>query len=888
MTKESSSSISFYNRQTLYTSFLRSHPIVNNSIVAMGKKGGKSGGGGGGKKGGAASTPKCTCDHPYQCSCGNRPERPSKGHKWYPEEQIWAGKGHKQKGASGQTASVSKDAVVTRKGQTKIEQWQKLPSQLLADICKKEKRPPPKYKALDKHGSKHKYRCIVQDAKQSRRGGEHDLILIPREAVDNEEQAREESALLALLQLTPKIPHERKLPEPYKTTWTNAVKALSEGGGGSSGSGGAANAADDKKDGGRNKDETGSNANTNANTSKPKGGAASSSNLALSKSYSTLSEKRKQMDEKRRLRNARIAKHEAIRTANRDHQVYMSASVRKRIETLLRGDYSAALALGDDDEEEGNEDNARDDDGDEVREYVLQRLGHESFTTKQAKTAYGEIVKSTNASVNSGDVDEQMDSVYEECLQWLCIHLDEDQLPEGFDPRGRTLDVVVAGAKKKSGSNGSSSSSKQSGKSPTVAKNVVLVDFASKYGITDEEAECILKSAGEETEKARTILWAALNKAASVELKSNEPNNNEETNEILEEELEALQAIFPPEECDIKRQSGVDGKQTKICISFPSDDGWTMHLEVIVLDNQYPNSHPTAFISGNWRSGKMPQGVGTAVHIELCKFMSTLALGDPMVYELYGFVQGIMPSLPDGLSVPISSGSDLFLLSHLDGGEAFAGTKSSSNPHAGGSTTSKGGKPSKTGQKTGDKNNKSASSRAPAQQRPREKSFFWSKKPKQTPAAIAFPKLSASMEKTRKSLPAAKARKEFLSIMQKAESTGRVVLVTGETGCGKVWIMLSDCFVWYFTFASFFHIITLYSYHFCSSRLYDFHRQHKSHNSSWRKLPRTRKLLLLNLGVSPQPVLPIALPMNAARTLPARPASAMLSVATWPCAILRD
>ena len=162
---------------------------------------------------------------PYQCNCGNRPERPSKGHKWYPEEQIWAGKGHKQKGASGQTASVSKEAVVTKKGRTKIEQWQKLPSQLLADVCKREKRPPPKYKALDKNipPGKHRYRCIVQDAKQTRRGGEHDIILIPREAVENEEQAREESALLALLQLTPKIPHERKLPEPYKTTWVGAV-----------------------------------------------------------------------------------------------------------------------------------------------------------------------------------------------------------------------------------------------------------------------------------------------------------------------------------------------------------------------------------------------------------------------------------------------------------------------------------------------------------------------------------------------------------------------------------------------------------------------------------------------------------------------------------------
>eukprot|EP00429_Kryptoperidinium_foliaceum_P030446 CAMPEP_0176141002 /NCGR_PEP_ID=MMETSP0120_2-20121206/71690_1 /TAXON_ID=160619 /ORGANISM="Kryptoperidinium foliaceum, Strain CCMP 1326" /LENGTH=72 /DNA_ID=CAMNT_0017477113 /DNA_START=31 /DNA_END=245 /DNA_ORIENTATION=- len=69
----------------------------------MGKGNKKSGGAKGGK---AAEQAKCTCDHPYQCNCGNRPPRPSKGHKWDPETQQWGGKGHKQKGASGQTGAV--------------------------------------------------------------------------------------------------------------------------------------------------------------------------------------------------------------------------------------------------------------------------------------------------------------------------------------------------------------------------------------------------------------------------------------------------------------------------------------------------------------------------------------------------------------------------------------------------------------------------------------------------------------------------------------------------------------------------------------------------------------------------------------------------------------
>ena len=72
----------------------------------MGKKGAGKSSSKGGK--GPKAAPRCECDHPFQCNCGNRPERPSRGHKWYPEEQQWAGKGHKQKGGSGQTSSVAR------------------------------------------------------------------------------------------------------------------------------------------------------------------------------------------------------------------------------------------------------------------------------------------------------------------------------------------------------------------------------------------------------------------------------------------------------------------------------------------------------------------------------------------------------------------------------------------------------------------------------------------------------------------------------------------------------------------------------------------------------------------------------------------------------------
>ena len=92
---------------------------------------------------------------------------------------------------------------------------------------KKEGRPRAKYKQIDTY----KFRVIVQDAKALRRGTDHDLFFVPKNEVANPKQAKHEAALLASLALTPKIPHEQKLPKPYKTTWLHAVEAMKEGGG---------------------------------------------------------------------------------------------------------------------------------------------------------------------------------------------------------------------------------------------------------------------------------------------------------------------------------------------------------------------------------------------------------------------------------------------------------------------------------------------------------------------------------------------------------------------------------------------------------------------------------------------------------------------------------
>jgi hypothetical protein len=391
-----------------------------------------------GKKGKTQSTsssksapPKCTCDDPYKCSCGNRPERPSKGHKWDPDKQEWGGKGHRQKGASGTAAVVASGPTITERGKTTIAQWQKLPTSILDEVCKKDKRPPPKYKAIQSQHDKYLFRVIVQDAKASRRGGEYDLIFVPASCVKNEEQAKEEAALLALLHLTPKIPHERKLPEPYKTTWLNALQTINNN------NSATAHSNSDN-------DNTGGNSIRLKTTPSPipipnetDTSVATVSNLMNANKYISLGDKRKQLEERKKARNAKIRRHEAIRMANKDVQVFMSAKVRKQIETLLRGDADEELVralLKESDDSMLDEDGGGDND-DIVMLYVIQRLVHEGFTSGQAKASYAAVLKNPSVAMKSsinGDEDAYMDKCYDECLQWLCIHLNEDQLPEGF------------------------------------------------------------------------------------------------------------------------------------------------------------------------------------------------------------------------------------------------------------------------------------------------------------------------------------------------------------------------------------------------------------------------------------------------------------------------
>jgi hypothetical protein len=661
------------------------------------------------KKGAAPSAPpRCNCSDPFKCECGNRPERPSRGHKWDPESQQWGGKGHKQKGG-GQAAQVGVEAKKTEVGKTTIAQWQKLPSQLLDDVTQREGRPQAKFKQIGTY----KFRVIIQDAKVARRGGDHDIILMPANTVANPEQAKEEAALLGLLHLTPSLPHERTLPEPYKTTWIHAVQA----------------ATDQKKADAKNATSkpTVESAGPSVSTSADGNAAKASTNLILATPFVSKAEKRKQDQEKVQERNALQRKYDAVRNANRDHQVFMSAKIRKLIEKLLRGDSAQWEEI--DDQEVVSEGADKD-----LKTYVIQRLCTEGFTKSQALTSFGKL-----ESVN--DKEELWESIYDECLQWLCIHLDEDQLPEGFDPRGRTLDIVAAPSTKS-----------QTNRPPKT--NPEVQALAKRFGLTPVDASFILKKKGASVD---ATIWDTFCEAANRPFTTEASSFNVDQNrEIANDELQALEAIYPPEECSVITTDGL----TTIRINMPEDDH-KLTLEIMFHETKYPSIHPARILlTGNW--GKC---IGAVVHIELVKFVSSLPVGDPMIYEIVGHLQTLLQSAADGELSPVALSSAI---------ASRPAKKVADNVKGDGNSEILNPKP------------------AARLRRPRERSSFWSRSPKQTPAATAFPSIGAAMKAERDSLPAAKARAEFISVMRAADKGGRVILVTGDTGCGKVNVFATD------------------------------------------------------------------------------------------------
>lgn len=684
------------------------------------KKGSSSSNGSGG------AAPVCNCEHPYNCECGHRPPRPSKGHKWDAESKTWGGKGHKQKGSGvGQAAVVAKkDQVITTVvGQTTLLPHQRLPSKILADYCQKQERPGPVYHEVKKGGQHHGnsnsnaflYRLIVKETVATK----EDLHFVPAAAVPNQEQAKEEAALLGLLHFTPALPHERILPEPYRTTWLHAVQAQKQ----QNASSGTNKSGNKKAPPSSSKSTSATTDATTANTTSAVAQPSTGLRSAVAVNTKTRQAERQRLQA---ARNARIQKHEAIRLANQPHPVFMSAKLRNAIQRILRHE-----------EEDKNNDQDEAEEEDEayyqnsmqsdVQDYVEERLHNEGFTRKQAREAFGQVSSSSSAETD-------WEHVYEIALQWLLVHVNEEDLPASFDPRGRTLDVIA----------GTSSSGNTTNAAAVV--DPTILQFAQTHGLSPADAATICQG---NKENAHVALWETACQLAQVQKPAVAAADVEPS--LFHDEVQALEAIFV-EECHISRaENGIT------TIQLPLDE--ILHMHVTIHTEQYPQTWPLCVAVKSDKKWTR----GLSLLVEIAKFLSTgVALGEPMLFAIHGHVMELVQTLDELPTVSL---------------EPDASKKKPASKQATSLTNKDKASTTTTAAAV---SSKPPSRRPPPQKRPRERLPFWSIPPAQTPAAVPFP--AGAMKHARSVLPAAKARTDFLQALRRADDGSHVVLCTGETG----------------------------------------------------------------------------------------------------------
>lgn len=137
------------------------------------------------------------------------------------EQNKTKSKGHRQRGAG--TVIVSPPPVVTTDG-VFLAPHMRLPSTLLQEFCQKEKYPKPVYQIVESSNNSYRMSVSIVDPKNSR----NNLLFLPNEGCNSERMSKDYAALLALHHFQSNLPLERKLPEPYSTTWLHMISTQSK------------------------------------------------------------------------------------------------------------------------------------------------------------------------------------------------------------------------------------------------------------------------------------------------------------------------------------------------------------------------------------------------------------------------------------------------------------------------------------------------------------------------------------------------------------------------------------------------------------------------------------------------------------------------------------
>jgi ATP-dependent RNA helicase DHX57 len=461
-------------------------------------------------------------------------------------------KGHRQKGAG--TKVIGKTEV--KRHGLEIKEWQQTPKQLIEMWAKNLKRPKPRFEKISSSKG-YLVRCILPDGKNS----DKDLIILPTTAFENDIEAEHGVALLALAKVDSTRQHELKLPEPYRTVWLKLVGREKNDGNNN-------NNNNDEEDPSSSTTpelsfkcekcgktfEKAHSLQTHVKSMHPKPKIVQGSTTTLTENSTELNGdllpfasdvqtetttatttspppdvviEKKPSESLLNMKNAlKFASQQERRAAELEAE-RIRAQRRKREEAQERQELedSATCFM--------SEDNRI------AIEAIIKRfdtsakptLNQSNLTTHNNNPLIQQIIKlgftEPDARMGVG----QSDGTLSSALDWLCLHLDEERLPEGFDPRGLQMEVI-----RPNNNNTTTTTSSKSTSSMMITDNSI-----SSSPLPNSFPDFTQNNIDETT---ILTFFQSLNLGMSTTTTTISPNTNSNNTDTITSEYETLQAII--------------------------------------------------------------------------------------------------------------------------------------------------------------------------------------------------------------------------------------------------------------------------------------------------------------------------------------------------------
>ena len=610
------------------------------------------------------------------------------------KERTWQVLGSAGPLVGGRTAGGSEGTGVTTEP---MEEWQRLPKELLQNYCQKEKLQKPVYQVIKGSGQGRDYLCraILDDGKKRK------MIYPSNIAASQQINAEHFAALCALFNVTPNSPREKMLPEPYRSAWLKFA------------------------------------------TNPPP----------------RQLEKVKQVDPNARDRS--------VNKKSEYQEVNMSEANRMFVESVIR--------------------RCQSDRGD-----TQQQIGDSAASTDQARGGGSSEeldvllgMKWPKQYIDKAIAASGLNSGVPELLDWLCLNTPESELPAGFAAQMRPK-IEVFSFKKEAEKTAAKARESRLFKmnqgepepEPEVAVCDLEVELAKWIQEPAGDAALVALSEGaigRECAMARRLTGAcasATDTAAVEELDVDEEDGWElSTEEDLAEEFEVLQSIYGEDDCIMCR----DGKTTGIFVRLQAPTLGRVVLQCWVCEDiAYPKVAPVCVLRGTG----LTDTICVSVMRKLKEKAAALA-GQPLMYSL-------VEELRDDDSWLLVQ--DAFGLKGQSSTEFTAGMDEEDDSSESDSATV-----SDAVSVPDDLDTTTISEFVDAFEITDDRQASGRKHGHHTRAGVQMTRFSESelaildagvtsaMKTTRQNLPSAKKRSDIISALK----TDQVLVVTGETGCGK-------------------------------------------------------------------------------------------------------